>query len=51
MVVNVTTPTNNPSNIFRHTNCSESPAAAAETVFLQEPLLLGLILGQTGVVE
>ena len=48
MLVNVTTNTNKLSNIFRHTNHS---AAAAELVLLQEPLLLGPILGWTRMVE
>ena len=42
---------------MRKITCSDTltiqkhPAAATESVFLQEPLLLGPILGQTGMVE
>ena len=49
IVVTVTTHTNkhytDPLTILKR------PAAATESVLLQEPLLLGSILGQTGMVE
>ena len=48
MVVTVTTHTDKLTDTL---TILKRPAAATESVLLQEPLLLGPILGQTGMVE